>query len=178
MSKVVVVGLVVVAMTSLATERQPFVSRDVLDARARWRAGDVASARALAESALPRLRHQVAAAPADPDRHMALAEALALVGRGREALAEARTALATDAAPAAARSTRDAGSLLETMVIVAMEAGATDEALDAVEILLARGPRPGATPIAEDERFAPLRADPRFSHLVSLYGAPSAAPTL
>ncbi len=169
MTKAVVVGLVVVAMASLAKDRQPFVSRELLDARARWRAGEIAASRAAAEAALPVLRHEVASAPADPDRHMALAEALALVGRGREALSEARTALATDTA---APPGRDGAPLVETMVIVAMEAGATSEALDGIEILLARGPRPGAPSVADDERFAPLRADPRFHQLVATYGAP------
>lgn len=168
MARVMMLGLLVAASLYLVRP-VPFVSGEILEARERWRAGDVAAARAIATRVMPELRREVTAQPGDPDRHMALGEALALQGRAAEALWEARSAVASHPAP---KVQRGAGgeSLLETLAIVAMEAGETEDALDALELILAGETRVDAHRLEVDQRFAPLRADPRFARLLALYG--------
>jgi hypothetical protein len=152
----------------------PFVSREIREARERWRTGDHAGARAIAAAVLPELRREVKAQPGDPERHMALGEALALEGRATEALWEARSAVATHPAPAAPRG-EHGESLVESLAIVAMEAGETEDALDALELLLAGEPVWEAGRLRADPRFAPLHADPRFERLLALYQRPGEA---
>ena len=171
---VVVRGLLLAACLALPGCRR-WVSDDVLQARERWLAGDAAAARTLARAALPRIASEVKARPGDPRRRMALAEALALGGDPRQALAEARSALAAHPAPAASSPGDGRESLIETMAIVAMEAGQAEDALDLVEILLARGSPASAGELATDERFVPLRAHARWQRLIDQYGAWAAA---
>jgi hypothetical protein len=173
MTRFAIIGALVAWCAALVAVMPSVPSRQIMQARQRWRAGDRAKAQEIAAGALERLTHQVASSPMDPDRRMELAEALALSGRRLEALTEARRAVQLDPAPAEPRSSRlGAGSLLESMAIVAIEAGATEKALEVLEVLLARGRNSGGRALVEDPMFAPLRADPRFISLIAKYNRP------
>jgi hypothetical protein len=138
----------------------PFTSADTLAARAAWHAGDRVRARELAAASIPALEREATAHPADPYRSVALAEAVALAGDGRRALELAKRALASAAVPSA-RHPAATESLLTTYAVLATEAGAVDEAILALDRLVRFGDL-GPEAVAADERFAALRADPRF----------------
>jgi hypothetical protein len=110
-------------------------------ARAAWLAGESGAARQRARASLPSVRREVAALPTDLDRRLALAETLALAGEAELALVEAERAVALDPAPAGSRADGAARreSALETLAVVALEAGATARAEAALGRLAALG---------------------------------------
>jgi hypothetical protein len=137
------VAAVVVVVGLRAIGPGPYVSQGVRQARAAWQTGDVLAARQLAGSLLPELKREVDGLPADLERRLAYAEALALAGEPERGLSEAERAVAADMAPWVAKpvGSEPRESPLETLAIVATEAGAADEAVAARDNLLAHGGR-------------------------------------
>jgi len=140
------------------------------EARAAWLAGDRDAARQRAEASLPPLRREVAARPSDPGPRLWLAEGLALAGEPGPALAEAERALALEPAPAGTRLDGAARgeSPLETVALVALEAGDTPRAVAALERLAALGGALSPGSGLSDPRGWPGRpggvADQRLAH--------------
>jgi TolB-like protein/cytochrome c-type biogenesis protein CcmH/NrfG len=146
---------------------RPFLSRAVILARAHAASGDPERARRLAASARRALEAEVASHPGDAFRRMALAEALALGGRGEQGLAQARRAVALLPVE---RNAYEGAALLDVFSLVTLEAGARGEALDALERLLAMPSPTSASLLRVDPRLAALRGDPRFESLLARHG--------
>jgi hypothetical protein len=127
----------------------PFVSPEVQVARALWQSGQVEAARQSAAAALPALRREVEGLPGDLERRMALAEALVLSGQRERGLLEARHAVAADLAPWVTRRHHDAvyPSPLETLAVVAAEAGASAEEAAVRRELMAHAAAGAAQPV-------------------------------
>ena len=125
--------------------------------------GDMARARAYADSARAALEQQLKPAPEDAGRHALLGVALAYMGRKADAIREGEHSLALlPASKDAFTGAYDQHQLARLFILV----GEPDKALDQLEPLL-KIPyylSPGWLKI--DPTFAPLRGNPRFEALV------------
>jgi TolB-like protein/Flp pilus assembly protein TadD len=125
--------------------------------------GDMARARAYADSARAALEQQLKPAPEDAGRHTLLGVALAYMGRRADAIREGEHGLALlPASKDAFTGTYDQHQLARIYILL----GEPEKALDQLEPLL-KIPyylSPGWLRI--DPTFAPLRGNPRFERLV------------
>ncbi|HQR18241.1 MAG TPA: protein kinase [Gemmatimonadales bacterium] len=128
---------------------------------AHWQQGNVAAARAYADSALPATAVQVAASPRDGQTHGLHALMLAYTGKKTEAMAEAKQAVEL-AAPGGAGSLHYATLLL---IRTYLATGEPDLAMDQIEALL---PQPYVLTrgwLGIDPTFRSLRGNPRFERI-------------
>jgi eukaryotic-like serine/threonine-protein kinase len=126
--------------------------------------GDLARARAYADSARAALEQQLKAAPEDGGRHALLGVALAYMGRKADAIREGEHSLALlPVSKDAFTGAYDQHQLARIYILV----GEPEKALDQLEPLL-KLPyylSPGWLKI--DPAFAPLKGNPRFERLVA-----------
>ncbi len=130
--------------------------------RASSRAGDEARARALAGEARRAFEEQLRASPDDPERLASLALALAYLGRAAEA------ARAGERAVALVPLEKDAYRgplLLHQLARIRAATGREEEAIDALERLLAVPYTLTPAWLRVDPTFDTLRANPRFRKL-------------
>ena len=132
--------------------------------RASSRAGDEARARTLAETARKAFEEQLRASPDDPERLASLGLALAYLGRSAEA------ARAGERAVALVPVEKDAYRgplLLHQLARIRAATGRNEEAIDALERLLAVPYTLTPAWLRADPTFDALRASPRFRKLVA-----------
>ncbi|HMM33653.1 MAG TPA: hypothetical protein PKA62_02835, partial [Thermoanaerobaculia bacterium] len=132
--------------------------------RASSRAGDEARARTLAETARKAFEEQLRASPDDPERLASLGLALAYLGRSAEA------ARAGERAVALVPVEKDAYRgplLLHQLARIRAATGRKEEAIDALERLLAVPYTLTPAWLRADPTFDALRASPRFRKLVA-----------
>ena len=127
--------------------------------------GDVANAHVYAEEARKELEEQLRVTPHDATVHARLGLALAYLGREEEAIREGQRGVAL--VPEAKDSVRAAG-LQGILASIYIRVGATEKALDLLELLL-KIPGGGLSPgwLKVDPEYEPLRQNPRFRKLVA-----------
>lgn len=132
-------------------------------ARASTLGGDSSKAREYAEVARKALEAQVSEAPDDPDRHMSLGLALALLGRRDEAVREGERSVAL--LPIAMDA--DEGPALQyRLVLIHILCGNREKAIDLLEPLLKVPYVLTPAWLRIDPNLDPLRGNPRFEKLV------------
>jgi serine/threonine-protein kinase len=125
--------------------------------------GDVARAKAYADSALPESKRQMEAAPTDPQLRALYAVMLAYAGKTDEALRESERAVAS--APRANNSDAPYARMQRTRVLLA--ADRTNEAMDVIEELVKFQYYVTPSYLRVDPMFKPLAGNPRFERLKS-----------
>ena len=123
-------------------------------------------AREYLQAALPFAERAVAELPWIPERHMALGELYASLGRNEDAIREGKRGC--ELLP----ESRDAFSgalLLPSMAHIYMKVGETKLALDVLEHSLSRPAGAHVGDLRADPRWDPLLNDPRFQQLVVKY---------
>lgn len=130
-------------------------------ATASWEQGDLAGARAYADSALALSAAQLAASPDDPQFRALHAVLLAYLGRGDEARSEIARAMALSTTAASS----DRAYLAMLRVRVSLALGDTDQALDGIESLLKEQSPVTPAWLRIDPTFTSLRGNPRFEKL-------------
>jgi serine/threonine-protein kinase len=129
-------------------------------------AGQHDLARRSFEAARVELEQKVAQAPDDARLHSSLAIAYAGLGRRVEAVREAK--LGYDLMPASKDALRAIGPVWNLAVVYTMVAQ-PDEAITALDDLLARSGWFTPHALRLDPRWDPLRSDPRFQALLTKY---------
>ncbi len=130
-------------------------------ALAYWQRGDVARARAYADSALAPSRAQAEAAPNDAQLHVLYGVMLALAGNG----AEARAALTRSVAMSLAGTTQHYYILLNAARIETI-LGNNDRAIEYIEEIRKGGGYLAPKYLALDPTFTSLKGNPRFEALL------------
>jgi eukaryotic-like serine/threonine-protein kinase len=128
---------------------------------AHWQQGNLAQARAYADSALPATAAQVAASPKDGQTHALHALMLAYVGKKAEAVAEAKQAVAMESG-GIGNQNYDMLLLIRTYLAV----GEPDLAMDEIELVLKRPYILTPAWLAIDPTYRVLKGNPRFEKLV------------
>ena len=132
-------------------------------ATANWLRGRKDLARAYADSALALSRAQAEAVSTDPAPRMLYALMLAYLGRGDEAIAEGRQALA---APGTVSGNLPSYNHLQ-MVRILIVLNRPDQAMDELESLLKKPTYVSRKWLTIDPLFTPLKGNPRFEKLVN-----------
>ncbi|MEO8478025.1 MAG: protein kinase [Gemmatimonadota bacterium] len=124
--------------------------------------GDMARARAFADSSLVTAQQQIDANPTDPQLRMLNAVMLGYVGRKADAAREADRALADTVGSSA----NNANYVLQQWIRAQMAIGETNKALDGLEQLVNRQYYVTRGYLRADPLFKPLKGNPRFEALV------------
>lgn len=155
--------------TSVLEGHDFFLPKSLYAAWAHRLRGDQVAARLAFDSAIVVLGSAIRELPEDWRLHAARGLAVAGLGRRAEALREARwlaqSAVYRDDAFQGARVAEDRARILA-------QVGATDEALNEIERLLARPSKLTVHTLRLDPRWDPIREHPRFRALVARYGSP------
>ncbi len=128
---------------------------------AHWQQGDLAVARAYADSSLPATEAQVAASPADGQGLALRALMLAYLGRKAEAIAEGKRALTFTAA-----GTAPLHYMKLLLIRTYLAVGESELALDQIEALLREPYILTPAWLAIDPTFRTLKGNPRFERIV------------
>jgi tetratricopeptide (TPR) repeat protein len=129
--------------------------------------GDRSGARTYAEEARKAFEEQLRSVPQDPDRHVSLGTALAILGRKKDALREGERGVALDPI------TKDAYGgpwVQQEFARILILVGEPEKALDQLEALLKIPCVLSPGWLAVDPNFDPLRTNPRFQRLVASRG--------
>jgi serine/threonine-protein kinase len=132
-------------------------------ATAAYQQGDMARARAYADSSLATSREQSEANPDDPQLRVLYAVMLAYLGRAEEAVAQADTALGR----AQPGNNSESPYVREQAIRVYLALGQTDRAMDAVEALAAEQYHLNPGYLQANPLFKPLKGNPRFERLLA-----------
>jgi hypothetical protein len=132
-------------------------------AQTAWLRGDLARARALADTARAGFVRTLEGAPNDPQRTVLLALALAYAGRKAQALETARRG---ETLMATVNDDYTEPYLQHVLARVHVLTGEPDRAVDLLEQLLAQPYFLTPAWLRIDPSFAPLRGNPRFERLV------------
>ncbi len=128
------------------------------------RRGDEAAAQAAFEEALAMLEPMLEEEPGDPRLHLATGTALALLGRGDEAVEHGRRGM--ELMPVERDAMGGAYSQIQMTEILALS-GRIDEALDSLEDQFSRPFPWGKATLSMGPWLYPLAGDPRFEAILS-----------
>jgi tetratricopeptide (TPR) repeat protein len=128
-----------------------------------YQRGDLARARAFADSAQREIRKQLAATPDDPQRNLYLGFTQAILGKKAEAIAAAERG---DRLAPVEKDQITGPYIRHQLIRVYLVLGETEKALDLLERLVTIPYFLSPQYLAIDPNFAPLRGNPRFERLV------------